>query len=105
MASAQDEAARQFKDVLIIVSLWSETDPDRIRKLMPDGCIGWVNEVTRAAGLTPTVQQTDAAHWLVCADRDLRVVHLGYFAFPEGPSMLPWDLLTPEERRRTPRNG
>ncbi|MGC0419841.1 hypothetical protein [Embleya sp. AB8] len=43
----------------------------------------------------------DIAHWLVCADGEQRVVHLGYFAPPNSGSsvILPHDLMTADEQQ------
>ena len=105
VACAQDGEARQFKDVLILVSLFPELDPERISALMPGGYINRVNEVARAAGLRRAADQTDVAHWLVCEAPAGQGVHLGYFDMSSGNNLLPWDVLSPEEQRRIPRKG
>ncbi|MFJ8853469.1 hypothetical protein [Streptomyces sp. NPDC102437] len=104
VAGARDGETLQFGDLQITVSLFPETDPRRIRALMPGG------EYTQllaelgireqlAAGASPGAP--DIAHWLLCADGQVRAVHLGYF-FPSGTGrtgLLPYDVLSPTDQQ------
>ncbi|MFE3618215.1 hypothetical protein, partial [Streptomyces anulatus] len=100
VAGAWNGDVRRRDDAEIMVSLFADTDPGRIRKRIPGGdYTNWV---------TPWVEQArergaDAAHWLVCADGRVGVVHLGYFAADGSTITLPWDLLSPIEQQRVKR--
>ena len=100
VACAQDGEVRQFTDVLIMVSLFPEFDPERISALMPGGYINRVNEIATAAGLRRTGDETDVAHWLVCEAPIGKSVHLGYFDMSSDKTLLPLDVLSPQEQRR-----
>lgn len=98
VANARDGTGRRFADVHVVVSLLPETLPQRIQQLMPGGYIRWVDGVFRDAGAP--LGQIDVAHWLVCTDASARILHLAYFPATRGEDvLLPWDLLSPAEKR------
>jgi len=102
-ASAKDGATLALADVRILVSLFRVTEPERIQKRMSGGYTAWVSKVASAAGVKAGAGQPDIAHWLLCADRKTRIVHLGYFPSSGSEALLPWDLIPPDEQRETPR--
>jgi hypothetical protein len=97
VASADDGTARCFPDVHVVVSLLPEASPRRVRRLLPGGYLRWVDGVFRVAGTRLGV--IDVAHWLVCVNGRRRTVHLAYLANDRRESaLLPWELLTRDER-------
>ncbi|WP_062992065.1 hypothetical protein [Nocardia anaemiae] len=91
VASARDATARHFDDVQIVVSRFDESDPKRIRQLMPGGYLEWVDNVFHRTGVQ--LGQFDVAHWLVCEDAEQYIVHLAYLPADRGGSALvPSDL-------------
>lgn len=104
VAGARDGETIQFGDLQITVSLFPETDPRRIRALMPGGDY---QQLLAALGIreqveaVPNPADPDIAHWLLCADGQRRAVHLGYFA-PSGTrrsAVLPYDVLSPADQQ------
>ncbi|MFI6685179.1 hypothetical protein [Streptomyces sp. NPDC050485] len=104
VAGARDGETLQFGDLQITVSLFPETDPQRIRALMPGGDYP---QLLAELGITEQVEaearpaDPDIAHWLLCADGKFRSVHLGYFS-PSGTrrnAILPYDVLSPADQQ------
>jgi len=103
VARAKDGELMGFADVRILVSLFRETEPERIRKRMRVGYEEFLGKVADKAGVTFGDGQPDLAHWILCADRKLHVVHLGYLPNSGKEALQPWDLIPPDEQRKTPR--
>lgn len=104
VASARDGETIQFGDLQITVSLFPETDPARIRARMPGGDYSRLLVelgITRQLESKVSPADPDIAHWLLCADGKLQVVHLGYFA-PSGAkrsAILPYDVLSSADQQ------
>jgi hypothetical protein len=95
LACARDGDARRFADLHVVVSVFPESRPRLVRRLMPGGYPHWVDRVFARAGVR--LGEGDAAHWLVCG----RVLHLAYFSpDPDVAPLVPWDLLSRAEKRR-----
>jgi hypothetical protein len=64
---------------------------------MPGGYLVTLDGLLRARGIRPG--GTDIAHWILCRDDDRTMAHLAYVAADRSVSaLLPWDLLSDEER-------
>jgi hypothetical protein len=100
---AKDGELMGFADVRILVSLFRETEPERIQKRMPGGYEKFLGKVADRAGVTFGDGQPDLAHWILCADRKLHVVHLAYLPVSGKDALVPWDLMTPDEQQKLPR--
>jgi len=94
LAGARDGDARRFPDVHVVVSVFAESRPRLVRRLMPGGYSRWVDGVFARAGVR--LGEGDAAHWLLCG----HVLHLAYFSpDPDVPPLVPWHLLSRAEKR------
>jgi hypothetical protein len=105
VASATDATIMELPNVQILVSLFSVTEPERIRKRMRGGYVTWLDHVAKAAGVRVGDALPDLAHWILCADHRLQVVHLGYLSAEANGALMPWDLLPPDEQQTVPRLG
>lgn len=103
VARAKDGELMGFADVRILVSLFRETEPERIRKRMPGGYEKFLGKVADKAGVTFGDGQPDLAHWILCADRKLQVVHLAYLPTSGNEALAPSDLIPPDDQQKTPR--
>jgi hypothetical protein len=94
----------RFDDVHVVVSLFAETRPRRIRKLMPGGYLQWVDDVFARAGAP--LGEIDIAHWIVCSTKAAKTVHLAYLPQDRRQTLLlPWELLSRAEKRNGSKLG
>lgn len=102
---SRDEAmpacARRFGDLDLLVTMLPVTEADRIRELMPRGYLTALDGIMRGFGIRPG--RNDLAHWILCRDEDDggTVAHLCYVpSTRDVTALMPWDLLSAEERER-----
>lgn len=91
-------SARRFGELDVLVSLLDVTSADEIRTRLPSGYLATLDGLLRLRGIRPG--ETDIAHWILGSDDDRTVAHLAFVAADRSvTAVLPWDLLTDEERR------
>jgi hypothetical protein len=89
----------------VLVSTFDDVEPSQVRAMMPRGYLPQLNRLLRTSGVRRVGhlhQLSSVAHWTLCRGRDGRIaVHLAYVpAYRPVATLMPWDLLSDEERRR-----
>jgi hypothetical protein len=97
-------SSRRFGGLDVVVTPLNSTSTVAILAAMPGGYMAELDAILRSRGIR--LGGTDIAHWILCRDGDQTAVHLAYIsADREVPVLMPWDLLSDEERRRGSRIG
>lgn len=86
-------------ELAILVSLFEVTEPDQIRAAMPVGYLQVLEHLVDSARID--LDETEVAHWILCRDpaTEQTAVHLTYLPTRHGQALMPWDLLSEEERQ------
>lgn len=93
-------AARRFGDLDVIVSVVDVAEPGLIQAYLPGGYFAELAHLVDGHGITP--RKLDLAHWIIGNAPDgPRAAHLAYLPAERGVmGVMPWDLLSPEERKK-----
>lgn len=92
-------------DLAVLVSLFEVTEPDQIRAAMPVGYLQVLDHLVESSRVR--LDENEVAHWILCRDpvTERTAAHLAYLPTRHVQALMPWDLLSEEERRGGHRLG
>lgn len=92
--------ARRFDDLDVIVSVVDVAAPELVQTYLPGGYFAELAHLVEGHGITP--RKLDLAHWILGNPPDgPRTAHLAYLPAERGAmGVMPWDLLSPAERKK-----